>query len=246
MKADFSASKYQVLTIERLDRLFAIDIANGRLYRKHNSGLHYWVMGEAGSICTGHPYVKICIDNNRYYLHDVLWFYEHHQWPRGVVDHINGDTYDNRIVNLRDVSIRENCNNQEKHRNGKLPGAQWHSGKHVWYALIRFDGIQYYLGDFKNEREAHEAYCYARDNGLDAYWKIKKTFKAKLFAYHKNHNKWIVCIYTTEGRKHIGYFSTIEEAIDARDAAIEKHRDIVVIANPLYTKEDLINDKLLR
>lgn len=35
--------------------------------------------------------------------HRLIWFLEYGFWPKGVIDHINGDKTDNRIKNLRDV-----------------------------------------------------------------------------------------------------------------------------------------------
>jgi len=243
MKADFSTEKYKVLTVNRIDELFSVDIENGIFHRKPNTA-HYRVQGKSGSSNPRYPYIKICIDYNRYYLHDVLWFYAQHEWPHGVIDHINGNTKDNRIINLRDVSFRENSINQCRHRRGRLPGPQWHSKNHIWYALIRFNGTQYHLGNFKTENEAYEAYCYAKNYGLEEYWKIKKVFKVKLISYHKGKHKWITSLFTTEGRKHVGYFNTALEAIEARDRAIDKYRDIIMLSNPLYTKEDFINDSV--
>lgn len=43
--------------------------------------------------------------------HRAAWAIHYGEWPTGAVDHINGDTSDNRIFNLRDVSRSENARN---------------------------------------------------------------------------------------------------------------------------------------
>ena len=48
------------------------------------------------------------IDGVAYLAHRVAWAICKGEWPSGVIDHINGDTSDNRIENLRDVSQSEN------------------------------------------------------------------------------------------------------------------------------------------
>ena len=85
---------------------------------------------------------------------------------REVIDHINGDTLDNRLENLRAVSNRENLQNCRVHRNGKLVGTTYHKMTKKWRALIRCtdkDGkrIQVQLGSFPTEQDAHEAYMAA-------------------------------------------------------------------------------------
>lgn len=43
--------------------------------------------------------------------HRVAWAIYNGAWPAGVIDHINGDPSDNRILNLRDVTQRVNTRN---------------------------------------------------------------------------------------------------------------------------------------
>lgn len=76
-----------------------------------------------------------------------------------VVDHINGNGLDNRLSNLRIVTRRENTHNQKRHREkGKIVGACWDKSKKRWVSCIRINGKQKFLGRFKTEKEAGDAY----------------------------------------------------------------------------------------
>lgn len=72
-----------------------------------------------------------------------------------MVDHINGNRVDNRAVNLRKCTARENCMNRLVkgfHRNDK-------NRKSVRYrARVRIDGKSVHLGNFKTPEEARSAY----------------------------------------------------------------------------------------
>jgi hypothetical protein len=75
---------------------------------------------------------------------------------KDVVDHINGDTLDNRRENLRVVSQRQNTQNRHNKMTSNYPGVSLHRGK--WIAHILVNGEQKHLGIFKDEREAAKAY----------------------------------------------------------------------------------------
>lgn len=77
-----------------------------------------------------------------------------------TVDHINGNTMDNRRANLRICTYRENSCNHEVHRSGKKVGAnRTRFGTYV--AQIRIDGAIKYIGSYPTEHEAHQAYLEA-------------------------------------------------------------------------------------
>src|SRR5690606_8595946 len=57
-------------------------------------------------------YRRLWLDGRNYMMHRLAWLYVYGRWPRAMIDHINGDPRDNRIVNLRDVTNAVNQQNQ--------------------------------------------------------------------------------------------------------------------------------------
>ena len=78
-----------------------------------------------------------------------------------VIDHINGDSLDNRRENLRIVTTRENSHNSKRIRCGELPGVVWHKRDKKWQATIGINGKNKYLGSFTDKYEAYNAYVNA-------------------------------------------------------------------------------------
>ena len=81
-----------------------------------------------------------------------------------VVDHINGNTLDNRRANLRIVSVRENSSNKKINRDGKIPGVI--KQKNRWRAVMWRNGKNYFIGLFPSYFQA----VVAREKAL-AQWK---------------------------------------------------------------------------
>ena len=83
-----------------------------------------------------------------------------------VVDHINGDTLDNRKSNLRICLQRDNvCNRRiDGDSTSGYKGVTFSkrvNGKGKWQAQIAFGGRKRHLGYFPDPQAAHEAYCSA-------------------------------------------------------------------------------------
>lgn len=91
--------------------------------------------------------------------------------PKMMVDHLNGDTLDNRLNNLRVCSTKENQSNTKNHRSGRLLYATFHRSR--WQSKINFQKERYYLGSFSTELEAHlrgleaEKFLYPSNNQPD-------------------------------------------------------------------------------
>lgn len=80
-----------------------------------------------------------------------------------VVDHINHDKTDCRRENLRFVTVQENSINKTKTRRKKQSiykgvSANSKSALRPWRAMIHLNGSQKFLGTFKTEIEASQAY----------------------------------------------------------------------------------------
>lgn len=90
------------------------------------------------------------------YAHRLAWLYVYGYWP-DQIDHINGNTSDNRISNLRVATQSQNNANRVGKNNKK--GATFDRRREKWIAYIKKDGKTRYLGGFDTEEEAHIAYC---------------------------------------------------------------------------------------
>lgn len=108
--------------------------------------------------CKKRNYGYIGFNKKLYFAHRVAWFMFYSEQPPYLIDHINGDCFDNKIKNLRAATDRENQNNQKIHRNGRLPGCTFDKRKNKWQAKYTSKGKHYHIGLFKTEKEAHLAY----------------------------------------------------------------------------------------
>lgn len=72
-------------------------------------------------------------------------------------DHINGDTLDNRLANLRVVSYAGNAFNQPRAK-----GYGFHKASGKYQSYIKINGKLQYLGLFDTSQEARAAYVAAK------------------------------------------------------------------------------------
>lgn len=87
--------------------------------------------------------------------HRFAYYFIHKQTPR-MIDHIDRDTKNNKIVNLRDGSGDVNVRNTE--RVSKAKGYWWAKHANMWIANIKINYKHKFLGYYKTEQEAHNAY----------------------------------------------------------------------------------------
>ena len=75
------------------------------------------------------------------------------------IDHKNGYRLDNRRVNLRKVTRSQNMWNRKKQKStSKYKGVYWNSVTKFWTAQIQVEGKGIYLGIYRNEESAAQAY----------------------------------------------------------------------------------------
>lgn len=81
--------------------------------------------------------------------------------PRGMyVDHINGNTLDNRKINLRLATPTQSRFNSilGKRNKSGFRGISWDKERQLWNARIQINGTTFRLGRFKDKEEAYAAY----------------------------------------------------------------------------------------
>ena len=105
-------------------------------------------------------YKAVTINTKKYLTHRIIWMYHFGYFPKNYIDHINGIKNDNRIENLREATNAENQQNRKKRKNTSslLKGITFHNKNQKWVAQIVVDGNVNYLGSFKNESAAAQAY----------------------------------------------------------------------------------------
>lgn len=155
-----SAHKAQLRQRNRESCLAAKTIV--RFYKKHHFAS--WVSRcegkEAGVIVTKKrkKYRRIDICGQKIYAHRIAWAIHYGEHPGEEIDHINGDSLDNSIANLRQVSHQENCKNvklQAGSRSGYC-GVSWHEETGKWRARVKINGKEQHIGLFDDPQEAAE------------------------------------------------------------------------------------------
>lgn len=92
-----------------------------------------------------------------------------------MVDHINGDTLDNRRANLREATPSQNAANRKRRSdsNSLFKGIQRSLVPHApWLASITVRGEFHYLGVFETQRAAARAYDSAARDYFGEYARV--------------------------------------------------------------------------
>lgn len=115
----------------------------------------------AGTVTKG--YIIISVDGVLQRAHRLAWFYAFDRWPTEVMDHLNGDPRDNRLINLREVTHAGNARNT-KAREGTASGLRGvYPNGNRWRAAISLLGSGFRnLGTFASREAASQAYLEAR------------------------------------------------------------------------------------
>lgn len=102
----------------------------------------------------GKQYACICIDGRKILLHRYLMNIHNQEYTiRNCIDHINGDSLDNRIANLRVCTVKQNTQNVRK--GNKIIGISKSPNKNNrWIARIMSNYRTINLGYFDTYEEA--------------------------------------------------------------------------------------------
>lgn len=116
---------------------------DGKLTRKVTTAPNAKVGDLAGWL--DGDYYRVRVASKCYLVHRIIYLMHHKVLPE-IVDHINGNTRDNLITNLRIATKKQNRWNCERNST-TISGYKgvYKDGK-KWKALITRNGIRYYLG----------------------------------------------------------------------------------------------------
>ncbi|HEM6865383.1 MULTISPECIES: HNH endonuclease [Providencia] len=133
--------------------------------------VHFSLLGEEA----GYPsndkkkYWIIQVNGKKFKRSHLAFLFMNGEFPKGVVDHINGNSLDDRWINLRDTTQIVNNQNRRVGKQGRtLPMGvkQLKSGKYM--ARIGANGKSISLGTFSSICEAESAYLAGKEKYHEA------------------------------------------------------------------------------
>lgn len=154
-----------MLTQQKLKEYVRYDPETGIFTWVFSKNAHYPIVlgNRADTISKG--YCRVGIKRVRYAAHRLAWLYMTGEWPKNMVDHINGNPLDNRFCNLRDVTASVNLQNQRKasprNKLGFL-GVSFNKKSRKYDAFICTNYQKKWLGNYLTPEEAHRAYLTAK------------------------------------------------------------------------------------
>lgn len=152
-----------MITQERLKELFRYDPMTGLFTRLVSVG----TTAKDGSVVRNkrpNQYIRIMIDGIHYRGNRLAWLYMTGVWPSHKIDHRNAIRDDDRFENLRDVTQQINCENHRSANGSKklLIGVSLEKSTGRFKSQIMSNGVNFHLGRFNTEQQAHSAYIEAK------------------------------------------------------------------------------------
>ena len=120
--------------------------------------------GEVAGAKSKTGYITLSINAKRVYAHRVAWLLFYGEEPDKHIDHINCIRDDNRIINLRLATDKQNLQNLKNSHIDNKTGFLGVSkiSDSIYRSRIYVDNRTINIGCFKTAEEAHEAYIKAK------------------------------------------------------------------------------------
>jgi len=178
------SGRYETVTPEILRQLIRFDEATGEYFWKERDASLFknerriscfrsrFVGKKLFTKPTRHGYGAAIVLGYSFLAHQIVWAFHHGEWPK-MIDHINGDRFDNRLENLRECTPSENQKNKAmlaRNTSGRI-GVTWNRQRRKWYSSIRVENKYIFLGSFHSLDDASDARARAE----------------KLYGFHPNH-----------------------------------------------------------
>ncbi len=107
-------------------------------------------------------YYRVQLAGRKYLEHALIYLWHHGTCP-AQIDHVDRRPGNNRIDNLRAVTAAQNAQNATKRRRAtsRWKGVSYQASKGWWRAYVQADLRKIYLGHFRDEADAGQAYNFA-------------------------------------------------------------------------------------
>lgn len=146
---------------------FSVDADRGILVWKEPPRVHPRMIGkEAGSLRSNHNgklYCHVRHARRAFKRSWLIFLWVHRRWPTDCIDHIDGNSTNDAIGNLREATATQNAwNHKRRARRIALPMGVRLMGSGRYEARISYHKKQIHLGAFETPEAAHTAYVAKR------------------------------------------------------------------------------------
>lgn len=167
--------RFPPLTVDEINRRLHVDIETGVCIWKDATKHHRALVGrEAGSARTqqhtGKSYWVIKINGIPYKRSQIVLTVATGQWPADTVDHIDGDSLNDRASNLRHATVTQNAwNHKRRAKKADTPMGVRKLKSGRFQARIAVNKQQQIIGVFDTVQAAEAAYQQARKENFGAF-----------------------------------------------------------------------------
>ncbi len=160
-------TKYPALSREFLEDVLALDRDAGKLFWLSPSKYHSEKTGqEAGCArknSNGKTYWHVKINGLAYRRSYLVYCMTTDKWPAECIDHIDGNSLNDRPSNLREATVMQNAwNHKGRRKNTDLPMGIRRMPSNKYQARIACNKKTIYLGCFDSVEEAVNRYAEKR------------------------------------------------------------------------------------
>jgi len=158
---------------ERMRQLFRYE--DGQLICRVSRKGGTQVGDVAGSLHKPTGYLRVRVDGQEYKVSRIIYALHYGDPGDLVIDHIDQNTTNNRIENIRAVTNEGNRRNLTKNilNTSGHTGVVWNKTTSKWNAQIKVNNDRIYLGSFSEIKDAVAA----------------RKAAEKSYGFHKNHGK---------------------------------------------------------
>jgi hypothetical protein len=163
-----------MITQKRLKEVLKYDQHTGEFISLVNRGSRVKAGESLGSLNLG--YLVISIDKKSYKSHRLAFLYMTGRFPENQTDHIDQDRKNNKFINLREVTPKQNSRNKKRQESNisGFCGVGFRKDNNLWRARIYSGDRNITIGHFESLSDAVLArlnaeveYGYHQNHGND-------------------------------------------------------------------------------